>query len=190
MKKYIHNQNGLTLIEVLVALAIIGIAGAIIIPSSGIVHKNRLKNIASQLSMDIQKVCFFSQTHENIKTGNDYEYKIVFENEEHIGGNLYYTSYRIGGKEFSSTSSVIDNIVKIRPIAKDGTGDKVIREIQFDNKGRIQIIAEEEPEPIFFSSLIGEEAEGKGIIIMLRIDDKHKKEIIVNALTGTTLIED
>lgn len=189
MKRYIHNDKGITLVEVIIALVVIGIAGAILVPSSGIVHKSRLKSLASQLSMDIQKIRFFAQTHENTKIGDSYEYKIVFESLEDIDGNWYYNRYKIEPEVegLRNPSPITDSIVKIRPIAKDDTGDKVIHEIQFDHRGRIQVIAVGETSPISFSDLTGT---GRGIQITIKINNEYKKEITVNPLTGSTLIID
>ncbi|WP_058485235.1 pilus assembly FimT family protein [Defluviitalea phaphyphila] len=193
MGKYIKNQKGITITEILIVLAVIGIAGAIIMPSFGIVHRHRLKNISSQLSMDIQKVRFFAQTHFNTKDEKGgYKYKIIFENEENIDGEIYYKNYQIEPEDiFKNTNSIGDDIVKIRPVVKYEDGDKLIKEIQFDNRGRIQIVLAEDGTIIDFSELIIEgEHQKEKINIMLQADDKFKKEVTVNALTGKIFIID
>ena len=101
MKKYVFNNKGISLVEVLIVLTIIGITGAIIVPSTGIVQRNRLKSMASQIAMDIKKVRFFAQTHEAYNT-----YKIEFDTNKYI----------LHGTELSDIDPT-DGIVQITPIA-------------------------------------------------------------------------
>ncbi|NLM12789.1 MAG: prepilin-type N-terminal cleavage/methylation domain-containing protein [Epulopiscium sp.] len=166
MNKYILNNKGISLLEVLIVLTIIGITGAIIVPSTGIVQRNRLKNIASQITMDVKKVRFFAQTHEDSNG-----YKIEFSDKK----------YTLHGKGLGDTEPITDGIVKFTPIAiKSDGSEHPVKKISFDKRGRMFIPKGTETE---------ENINLKEIKIMLETD-QYKKELRVNPLTARTDIGD
>lgn len=181
MKKYVFNNKGISLVEVLIVLTIIGITGAIIVPSTGIVQRNRLKSMASQIAMDIKKVRFFAQTHDNFSN-----FKITFESPVEEDGTVqYYKGYHLHGKELSDTEPITEGIVQIIPMAKKvlGEGDtedleKLITELQFDRRGRITI--QTEGDSITYDN-------SHDIVITFKID-KYEKEMVVRPLTAHTYI--
>lgn len=186
MKNIIYKEKGFTLIEILIVLALIGIAGAIVIPSSGMVHRSRLISIASQIAMDINKVRFFAQTNDNSQDADgNYKYMISFDSPEIVDGETkYYRNYIIQGEGLNDTEPVdIDNIVKIKPIAAiDGLGDVMIDEIQFNQRGIIHL------KTVGSTALYSYSSSNRlmGIKISFEINS-YKKEVIINILTGAVL---
>ncbi|NLM49301.1 MAG: prepilin-type N-terminal cleavage/methylation domain-containing protein [Epulopiscium sp.] len=181
MKK-LFNHFGFTIIELIIIMAIMSILAAIVVPSFGVVQRNRIKSVSSQIAMDINRVHTYARTHYNPIVGGDYEYKIVFSDPVTVNTKDYFTKYELCGPEvYEGTQPEIPAGVLIRPVMGHST-EILIKEIQFDEKGRVRI-----------KDAAGSCYDWNAINSLIRIsveieDFDVKKEVLVNQLTAKTTI--
>lgn len=187
MKKNVNNQ-GFTVLELIIALAIIGISSAIVLPSLGIVQRNRINSMASQLSMDIQKLRTYARTYDNpalVPGVEDYKYRMVFTGlPVEYEGEEYYKYYVLDGDNLIvENEQISDDIVLMRAVY--GT-NQLIKEIQFDEKGRIYI---KDDSDVYKDWIDLTGYPDKKIKIFVTIDGFDLiKQVHVNPLTAKTLI--
>ncbi len=116
------NEKGLTLIEILIALFLIGVISCITLPSMHILERITLKVTAQKLQMDIRMAQRLA-----IKEGKNYWVKFIkSDNKYFITSNVFKEPY----KRVSLDTKITMTYVKFG----EGISDK---EIKFNPKGTI-----------------------------------------------------